>query len=456
MTRELFSLEAEHNVLGAMLQRPELIDVLMADLKASDFYDRDCAEVFRAIQVMQSQGQPVDAFTVADKIGMLSDGTLALGFTGQLHHNVTAASNAKEYARIVRERAMDRALLGLSQRIVDLAHQNAPTEDKVAAIQAEVLGLDSDTTSEVIVDAWDVLSEHMATLERREELQGGFEGLSTGIPDLDELLQGLRPEQLIVIAGRPAMGKTTLAMNIAADVAIRQRKVALVVSLEMSNGQLMDRFLAAEGKVPLQDIKAGRGFIGENGMRMNAAGAKIKDSGLKMTDRPCLTMGRIRAEARKKKRQSGLDLVVIDYLQLVDDDGNTDNRVQQVSAISRGCKLMARELGCPVIILSQLSRDVEKRPNKRPVPSDLRESGAIEQDADMIMFVYRDEVYHPDTEALGIAEIIIGKGRDIETGTVRTAFLGRFSKFEPLAVSSMEEVEASRPFQGRNYGRGAA
>lgn len=464
--RELYSIEAEHGVLGAMMQRPELIDVLAADLKASDFYMAENAEVFRAIQALQANGGAVDFFTVADKIGTLPDGSLALGYTGELVHNTPSVANAAEYSRVVRARAIDRALLEISQRISDIAHQNQAPEEKIAAIQAEVLSVDAESATAEIVDAWDVLSDHMATLERRDELRGELDGLSTGLADLDQMLQGMKPEQLIVIAGRPGMGKTTFAMNIAADVAIRQRKSALVVSLEMSNGQLMDRFLAAEGRVALQDIKSGRGFDGENAMRMQAAAAKIKDSGLRMSDRPGMTMNKIRAAARRMKRRSGLDLIVIDYLQLLESEGRNDNRVNEVSAMSRGAKLMARELQCPVILLSQLSRGCEQRPNKRPVPSDLRESGAIEQDADVIMFVYRDEVYHPDTEAKGIAEIIIGKGRDIETGTVRSAFLGQYSKFENLSRQAMEEmVEIGRQRQQQNsrpvslasrYGKGAA
>lgn len=443
--RELYSIEAEHGVLGAMMQRPELIDVLSADLKASDFYLPENEAVFRAIQTLQADSKPVDFLTVAEKIGTLPDGTLALGFTGELVHNVPSVANANEYSQIVKARSIDRALLEISQRIAEIAHDTQPIQEKIAAIQAEVMGVDLDSGADEIVDAWDVLSEHMNVLERREELKGQLDGLSTGITDLDQMIQGLRPEQLIVVAGRPGMGKTTLAMNIAADVAIRQSKKVLAVSLEMSNGQLMDRFLAAEGKVPLQDIKSGRGFIGENGLRMQAAGAKIKSSGLKMSERPGMTMNKIRSAARRMKRRSGLDLIVIDYLQLIDSEGRNENRVNEVSAMSRGAKLMARELQCPVILLSQLSRNCEQRPNKRPVASDLRESGAIEQDADIILFVYRDEVYHPDSEQKGVAEIIIGKGRDIEMGTCKAAFLGQYSRFENLSIEAAQEmVEIAR------------
>lgn len=431
--REPYSLEAEHGVLGAMMIRPELIDTLCADLRSEDFYWPENAQVFEAIVGLQSMSKAVDYFTVADKIQMLADGTHALGYTAEIVKNTPSLASAKDYAVIVRERSIDRAILAVGERIAEIGTSDRPAQEKVAAIQAEAMSVDAEAASAEIVSAWDVLEAHLPVLERREELNGRLDGLSTGIADLDDKLQGLKPEQLIIIAGRPAMGKTTLAMNIAADVAIRQGKQVLAVSLEMSNGQLMDRFLAAEGKIALQDIKSGRGASGENGLRLTAAAGKLKDSGLNMSDRPGMTMSQIRAAARRHKRRYGLDLIVIDYLQLIDSDGRSENRVTEVSAMSRGAKLMARELQCPVVLLSQLSRQCEQRPNKRPVPADLRESGAIEQDADIILFVYRDEVYNPDSEFKGVAEIIIGKGRDIETGTVRTAFIGQHSRFEQLA-----------------------
>ena len=449
--RDPYSLEAEHGVLGAMLQRPELIDLLSADLRAEDFYFAENAEVYRAILALQLANKAVDFLTVADQVQSLPNGDAALAYCAEIVKNTPSVANAKAYAEIVRERSMDRALILCGDRLAEIAQGDQPTAEKVAAAQAEVLALDAETAAAEVVAAADVLRAHLPVLERREELKGELDGLSTGISDLDEKLQGLKPEQLIIIAGRPAMGKTTLAMNIAGHNAIRAKKQVLVVSLEMSNGQLMDRFLAAEGKIPLQDIKSGRGAIGENGIRLSTAAGKISQSGLHLSERPGLTMPRIRAMARRHKRRYGLDLLAIDYLQLVDEDGNTGNRVQEVSAMTRAAKLMARELQVPVILLSQLNRSLENRPNKRPICADLRESGSIEQDADIILFVYRDEVYHPNTEFKGIAEIIIGKGRDIEGGSVRTTFLGKYSRFEQLAP---DWVEPKPPEQPKNKRRG--
>lgn len=433
--REPYSSEAECSVLGAMMQRPELIDVLAADLSAEDFYFADNAELFRAIQSLRAEGRAVDALTVADRVNVLPSGDDALAYAAEVVLNTPSVANASAYAAIIKERSVDRALILCADRLHEIAHADQPTPEKIAAAQADVLAIDGQSATSEIVSAWDVLQGHLPVLERREELKGKLDGLSTGIGDLDGMLQGLKPEQLVIIAGRPAMGKTTLAMNIAADVAIRQRKQVLVISLEMSNGQLMDRFLAAEGKIPLQEIKSGRAAVGANGMKLTSASGKIRDSGLSMSDRPGMSMSRIRAAARRHKLRYGLDMVVIDYLQLLDQENGSGNRTEAVSAMSRGAKLMARELQCPVILLSQLNRSLESRPNKRPMCSDLRESGAIEQDADVILFVYRDEVYHPDSEYKGVAEIIIGKGRDIEVGTVRTAFLGQYSRFEPLDPS---------------------
>ncbi len=291
--------------------------------------------------------------------------------------------------------------------------------------------------------AEDMLDDYIEVLQARADRGEGIDGLSTGIPDLDALLQGLKPEQLIVIAGRPAMGKTALAMNITSHVAIRENKSVMVFSLEMNKTGLMDRLMASEGRIPLQLIKNGTAPQ-RHGAELMAAAGKLKQSRLSISDRASMTINRIRSAARRHKRRHGLDLLMIDYLQLMESDSRTFNREQEISHMTRSAKLMARELGIPVILLSQLSRECEKRPNKRPMCSDLRESGAIEQDADIILFVYRDEVYHEHSDAKGIAEIIIGKGRDIETGTVRTAFLGQYSRFEQLAAGWVESPKVQK------------
>ncbi len=441
--RDPFSVEAEHGVLGAMFLRPELIDILSADLAVEDFYYDDNAALYRGILALHGENKPVDAVTVGLFLGALPSGDNAVAYAAEVTHNTPSAANAASYATTVRERSLDRSMIELSLRINEIAHSDQPTVDKVAAVQAEAQAIDGQTATSEVIKAEDILDDYIEVLQARADRGEGIDGLSTGIDDLDEKLQGLKPEQLIIIAGRPAMGKTTLAMNIGSHNAIRAAKSVMVFSLEMHNTGLMDRFMASEGRIPLQLIKSGKAPHTHGAELMSAAG-KIKHSKLFISDRPSMTINRIRSSARRHKRRHGLDLIIIDYLQLMESDSRTFSREQEVSHMTRSAKLMARELGVPVILLSQLSRECEKRPNKRPLCSDLRESGAIEQDADIIMFVYRDEVYHEHTEAKGIAEIIIGKGRDIETGTVRTAFVGQYSRFEQLAAGWVEPVQPEK------------
>ena len=441
--RDPYSVEAEHGVLGAMFLRPELIDILSADLAVDDFYYQDNAALYRGILALHAEGKPADAVTVGVYLGELPSTKNATWYAAEITRNTPSAANAASYAITVRERSLDRAMIALSDRINEIAHSDQPTVDKVAAVQAEAQTIDSQSATSEVVMAEDILDDYIEVLQARADRGEGIDGLSTGIPDLDAKLQGLKPEQLIIIAGRPAMGKTTLAMNIASHVAIRESKSVMVFSLEMNKTGLMDRFMASEGRIPLQLIKNGTAPQSHGSELMSAAG-KLKHSKLSISDRASMTINRIRSAARRHKRRHGLDLIVIDYLQLMDSDSRTFSREQEVSHMTRSAKLMARELGIPVILLSQLSRKCEERPNKRPLCSDLRESGAIEQDADIILFVYRDEVYHEHSEAKGIAEIIIGKGRDIETGTVRTAFLGQYSRFEQLAAGWVAPPKAEK------------
>ncbi|MFK0309705.1 replicative DNA helicase [Pseudomonas sp. NPDC090233] len=450
---EPYNAEAEHGLLGAMLQRPELIDTLSDDLSPESFYFAENAEVFRGIQALRAAGKAVDLLTVADQIGVLHNGERALGHCASLVHNTPSVASAGTYAGIVRDRAIERALYELSDRTLEIVQGSGDIQDKISAVQAAAMGIDAGGDGDEIVKAADLMADQLEVWqERHDRLSRGetLIGLSTGLADLDEKLGGLQPEQLIIVAGRPAMGKTTLAMGFVLDAVVRQKKSGLVISLEMSKGQLIDRAVAAEGRIPLNLIKNGSACE-SHGAELCAAAAKLKHANLFIADRAAATVGRIRSLARRHKMRYGLDILMVDYLQLMDGEGG--NRTEAVSSISRGCKLLARELGIPVVLLSQLSRKCEERPNKRPVNSDLRESGAIEQDADVILFVYRDEVYHENSEFKGVAEIIVGKGRDIETGTVRAAFLGQYNRFETLSASWQPPVKApsqsERPLSAR-------
>ncbi|WP_405120719.1 replicative DNA helicase [Pseudomonas leptonychotis] len=424
--RDPYSLEAEHGVLGAMLIKPELIDMLSADLAEADFYWEDNRETYRAILSLRAENKAVDYLTVAERMGA------NMAYTAELHRNTPSAANADEYARIVKARSLDRALIAAAQTIHEIAHSDAGTEDKVSASQAEVLAIDGTAACQEIIHAGDVMRAHIQELERREELKGAMDGLSTGLADLDAKVNGLKPEQLIVIAGRAKMGKTTFAMGIARHNAIRAKKQVLVISLEMSNGQIMDRLIAAEGEVPLGALKDGSATT-KYALEVTAAAGKIINSGMCLSERPGLTISRIRSMARRHKMVRGLDLLIIDHLGLVDAEDSSMNTLARVSEITRQSKLLARELKIPVILLSQLNRALEQRADRRPMPSDLRDSGTIEQDADLVFFVYRDEVYDPNTAHKGIAEIIVGIARDVEQCTVFTAYQGQYNRFVNLA-----------------------
>lgn len=437
--RDLHSVEAEHGLLGAMMIRPELIDTLSDDLTPESFYFAENADVFRAIMATRSAGKAVDFLTVADQMGNWSFEGAALGYCAEIVNNTPSAANAKTYAGIVRERAIERALYELGGRAMEIAQDAGDVQAKIAAIQAAAMAIDSSAGDDDIVKAGDVIADQVEVWQERHDRLARGEtliGISTGLKDLDDKLGGLQPDNLYIVAGRPAMGKTTLAMGFIAEAAIRQKKSSLVISLEMNKGQLIDRLTASEGRIPLTLIKSGAACQ-SHGAQLSVAATAIHTAPLYIADRAGTTIGRIRALARRHKLRYGLDLLMIDYLQLTEGEGG--NRTEEVSSISRGCKLLAKELGIPVVLLSQLSRKCEERPNKRPIPSDLRESGAIEQDADVILFVYRDEVYNENTDSKGIAEIIIGKGRDVETGTVRTAFLGQYNRFENLAAGWVPE-----------------
>jgi replicative DNA helicase len=438
--RDPHSAEAEHSLLGAMMQRPDLIDTLSEDLSAEAFYFPANAEVYRSIIAIRSSGQAVDFLTVGNHIGSMDDGSPAFAYCAEIVKNTPSIANARTYAQIVRERAIDRALYDLGSQAMEISQGTEDTQAKIAAIQAAAMAIDCGSGDDDIVKVGDVLVDQLEVWQERHDRHSRGEtliGLSTGLRDLDEKLGGLQPDHLYIVAGRPAMGKTTLAMGFVIDAAVRQSKSALVISCEMNKGQLLDRAVASEGRIPLTLVKNGTACE-THGTELAAAAGVLRRAPLYIADRAGSSIGRIRSLARRHKMRYGLDLLMIDYLQLLEGEGG--NRTEEVSSISRGCKLLAKELGIPVVLLSQLSRKCEERPNKRPIPSDLRESGAIEQDADVILFVYRDEVYHENTEAKGIAEIIIGKGRDIEMGTVRTAFLGQYNRFENLAAGWKPEA----------------
>lgn len=443
MSRDPYSQEAEQAVLGAMLIKPELIDILTAELKESDFYFVDNRSVFGAILDLKARGVGVDILTVAQEVGFLANGDHALGYTGELYKNTPSVANAKTYAGHVLDRSIDRALASSAYVIQEIAESDCSTQDKISQAQAQIMGINSGSGEDETITAGEAVRKHVAELERRQELGGAIDGLSTGIDALDKKIMGLKPSGLYIVAGRPKMGKTTLAMNIGDHNAVRAHKQVLVASLEMTHSQLIDKSLASVGGIPLGALKDGSALRTHSTQILETT-ALIDQSGLCLYDRKGATINRIRSMARRHKMRYGLDLLIVDHIGLVGVEDARAGMTQRITEITRELKLLACELEIPVIAMSQLNRELEKRPNKRPIPSDLRDSGSIEQDADMIIFVYRDEVYEPHTDDRGIAEIIIGVARDIEPCTVRVRYQGKYSSFTDLSAEH-EQQERRKP-----------
>ena len=448
--RDPFSLEAEQSVLGAMMMAPEMIDLLCADISAKDFYWQDNADVFKAILELNSLNRHIDFLTVGEHIGNLDSGEPAFAYTAEIQKGTPSTANAEQYARIVRERSMDRALIEAAREIHEIAHSTLPPEDKISQAQTKVLGLDSESSVNDTVEIIDSITRHMDVLEARLNSDGSITGIATGHEEFDQHTGGLQNGYLYIVAGRPKMGKTTLSMGWCQHAAFRENKHVQMYHLEMTEAQVMDKLLASEAGIPLDAFKSGDA-VSEYAPQMMAAISRIKDSRLSSSYRSNWTMTQIRADARRKKRKGELDLIEIDHLGLMNSDDPKANQVAKVSDISRQAKLMAKELDVPVVLISQLNRGLEQRPNKRPVPSDLRDSGTLEQDADMIVFVYRDEVYHPDTDRKGIAEIIIGAARDCSPETFFSIFQGKYSRFtklDPAVFQSWDEEEPAPKSNG--------
>jgi len=439
------SVEAEQSLLGGLMLDQRSWDQVADAVGADDFYRADHKLIFVAIGELADRNQPADAVTVSEHLerqGCL-DEVGGLGYVGQLVQDTPSAANIQAYARIVRDRAMLRQLIEIGGDIAASAHGSEGqsvaelvdlAEQKVFDIadRGQRSGVGFKPLKEVLsgtIDRLDVLSQN----------EGDITGIGTGFDDMDELTAGLQRGDLIVVAGRPSMGKTTLAMNIAENAAIgNQKKPTAIFSMEMSAEQLSMRMIGSIGRVNQSHLRSGR-LTDEDWSRVDSAVSMMSTAPIFIDDAPALTPTEVRARARRLKREHDLGLIVVDYLQLMQVSGSTENRATEISEISRSLKALARELEVPVVALSQLNRSVEQRPDKRPVMSDLRESGAIEQDADVIIFIYREEVYDPETPRKGVADIIIGKQRNGPIGEFHLTFLGEFTKFENLVAEAYGE-----------------
>lgn len=430
------SIEAEQAVIGGLMLDNQTWDKIADRVTEEDFYRQDHRLIFRAISSLADKNSPFDVVTLAEWLELRGDLEEAggLSYLGTLAKDTPSAANIHAYSDIVRERAILRRLIGVSSEIADSAFNPNGRESREILDDAErkvfqiaeqgMRGQQGFRSLKTLVKG---AVEYIDVMHERQD---GIVGVPSGYDDLDNMTSGLQAGDLIIVAGRPSMGKTSFAMNIAEYAAMRGDGAVAVFSMEMPGEQLALRMLSSMGRINQQRLRTGK-LKDEDWPRLTSAVELLANQPLFVDDTGGLTPTELRARSRRLVREhKKLSLIVIDYLQLMQVPGNNENRATEISEISRSLKGLAKELKVPVIALSQLNRSLEQRPNKRPVMSDLRESGAIEQDADLIMFIYRDEVYNEDTADKGVAEIIIGKQRNGPIGTVRLTFLGQYTRFE--------------------------
>ncbi|MCY4044158.1 MAG: replicative DNA helicase [Cellvibrionales bacterium] len=435
------SLEAERAVIGGLLLANNKFDDVADLVNARDFYRKEHRLIFGCIEELIAADSPIDVVTLSDRLNNLEqlDAIGGLGYLAELAHNTPSAANIRAYAKVVQEKSAARQLLVLSNQLE--TNTRNPEGRNIIDIVAETEKALNDISDSRKEDSGPravnpILKNTVDQIEQLVANQGQLSGLSSGFIDLDKLTNGLQRSDLIIVAARPAMGKTTFSMNLIEAALLKpdDPKPAVVFSMEMSAEQLMLRMVSAAGKIDQGDIKRGT-LKDDDWPKLSSAIQKLKDKPLYIDDTPALNPTDVRSRVRRIARDHDgeIGIIMIDYLQLMTVAGRSEGRTAEISEISRSLKGLAKEFDCPVIALSQLNRSLEQRPNKRPVMSDLRESGAIEQDADIIMFIYRDEVYDEDSPYKGQAEIILGKHRSGPTDTVRLAFIGRYTRFDNLA-----------------------
>jgi len=431
------SIDAEQSVLGGLMLDNRAWDIIADKVSEEDFYRKDHRLIFRSIAQLAEESQPLDWITLSEWLKQRGELENAGGtsYLGTLAKDTPSAANIKAYADIVREKSVLRQLISVGTDISDLAFNSGDRDSKSLLDEAEqrVFKIaEQGTRQQTFKPIKQLLKDSLDQIQRLAETEGTITGTATGYTQLDEQTSGLNKGDLVIVAGRPAMGKTTFSMNIAEHVALNDKPV-VIFSMEMPAEQLVLRLFASHGRVPLSDIRTGK-IRDEDWPRVAMAVKAFSKTKLFIDDTAGQSPTEIRAKTRRLAREHGqLGVIVIDYLQLMQTNTQSDNRTAEISEISRSLKGLAKEMECPVIALSQLNRSLEQRPNKRPIMSDLRESGAIEQDADIIMFVYRDEVYDEDSPDKGQAEIIIGKQRNGPIGTIRLTFHGKYTRFDNFA-----------------------
>ncbi|MFW5667942.1 MAG: replicative DNA helicase, partial [Acetivibrio ethanolgignens] len=421
-------------VIGSMIMDRDAIMTASEILIEEDFYQKQYGVLFGTMTELYNEGRPVDLVTLQDRLKEkeLPPELCSVEFIRDLVAAVPTSANAKYYANIVKEKAVLRRLIKVSEGIANECYlSREPVDAILEDTEKQIFDVVQNKSTGDFVGIDKIVLQSLESIEAASKTKGTVTGVSTGFYDLDYKTAGLQPSDLILVAARPSMGKTAFVLNIAEHVAVKDKKTTTIFSLEMSKDQLVKRMLAMNSKVDSQAIRSGE-LKDDDWVKLVESVKEIGSSGLIIDDTPGISISELRSKCRKYKLEHDLGLVIIDYLQLMTGNRKTESRQQEVSDISRSLKALAREINAPIVALSQLSRAVEQRPDKRPMLSDLRESGAIEQDADVVMFIYRDDYYNKDTEEPGVAEIIIGKQRNGPTGTVKLGWQAQYTKFVNL------------------------
>ncbi|TEB04166.1 Replicative DNA helicase [Pelotomaculum schinkii] len=434
------NIDAEQSVLGAILIDREAIYKAMRVLQPGDFYRESHRTIYEAMLFLNEAGSPVDLITLSDQLRQQGDlekvgGVAAIATLAEM---VPTAANVEYYARIVEEKSLLRTLINLSTRIAGMGYEEHEEPEKlIAEAEQMIMELGNRRTSQAFFTIKEIFLQTFPHLEFLYNNRGVVTGVPTSFGDLDQICCGFQPSDFIILAGRPSMGKTSLGLCIGYNAAMKHNIPVAVFSLEMSKEQLAQRILCAEAKVDQQRLRNGT-IDEEDWLKLHETAGKMAKAPIYIDDTPGISIRQLRAKARQLKSEKGLGLIVIDYLQLLQGSRRSENRQQEISEISRSLKGLAKELQIPVLALAQLSRSVEQRPNKRPVMSDLRESGSLEQDADLVMFIYRDEYYNPESEKKGIAEVIISKHRNGPVGSVELVFLKEYTKFVSIIKNTSD------------------
>ncbi len=429
------SVEAEESILGGILLDNTAIDLVLERINSDDFYKASHQAIFKAVTKIAERREPIDIITLSAELKTMNelDRAGGLDYLGKLSTIVPSSANVGYYAGLVKNFSLRRSMINEASAIITGAFNDQKNiKEFLDESEQKILGVSDERINKAFTPVGEVVTESITLIGKLAENKQLVTGVSTGYEQLDKMTAGFQKSDLIIIAARPSMGKTALALNMAQWVGIHENKAVAVFSLEMSKEQLVLRMLCSEARVNNQSVRTG--FLKDRDFpKLLDAGSKISEAPVYIDDTPAITVTELRAKSRRLHRENPLSLIVVDYLQLMKSPAYQKSREQEISDISRSLKALAKELSVPVVALSQLNRSVESRNDKRPLMSDLRESGAIEQDADLIMFIYRDEVYNEETADKGIAEILLAKHRSGPTGVVRLAFSANHTRFDNLA-----------------------